>query len=93
MPLSETLQYTVVFAITIIFTAISLTLDIYPALTKLIAGLCWFIMGLLQFVLGGAQSVLTIPLTFLFIAFGLVFWFFGFQEFFEIKKEKWNKWE
>jgi len=73
MPISETIQYAIVFALTIIFSVFALTIEKHQILLKITAGICWFIMAVLQYVFGGVAATLTLPLSLLFSVLGFIF--------------------
>lgn len=87
MPVSETVQYIVLFAITVIFSVFALTLDTYRLILKILAGFCWFILALLQFIVGDITSGFTMGIAFFFMGIGIIFLFSTIQEFFEQRKK------
>ncbi len=73
MAISETIQYVTILAITIVFSAFSLTIESHKFILKIIAGLCWFIMALTQFMFMGGSAVLAVPFAVLYLGLGFVF--------------------
>lgn len=78
MVLSETVQFVVIMAVTVIFSAFALAIEDknYTRLVlKLIASFCWFILSLTQLYFFGASQMLAIPLTLMFLGIGLFYAF------------------
>lgn len=73
--MSETIQYIIVFGLTIIFSVFALTMEKHALFLKIAAGVCWFIMAVTQFILGDITSALTLALATLFSVFGFIFFF------------------
>lgn len=72
----EIVQYGILFAITIVFSMIALSMDnpAYKILTKLIAGTCWILMSVSQFLFMDVTSGLTLAMGSVFAIFGLFFY-------------------
>ena len=79
MALSGTVQYAIIFGVTIIFSLLALTSDkqgyAVRVITRFIAGFCWLIMAVLQFVIGNTLEILTIALSTFFFGFAAIFMF------------------
>jgi len=65
-------QYMILMAITLLFTVLGLAYNRKTVLT-LLAGLSWLISALANFAVGNQTSPLTPALSFLFLAFGIIF--------------------
>ena len=62
----------ILMAITLLFTVLGLAYNRKTVLT-LLAGLSWLISALANFAIGDQTSPLTFTLSFLFLAFGIIF--------------------
>lgn len=87
MPISETIQYTIMFGLSVIFSILSFALDENRIIMKIIAGLCWNIFAILQWVMTSPPTNLVYAFSFLFFGFGFVFWASTVQDWFRQKKE------
>ncbi len=92
MALLETVEWAGVFAVTILFTLISIGShkEIH---FKWLAAVCWFVFAIVHFIVGDKTSALTYALAFLWMGLGLVFTVWGISSFFEVKKDKVWKFE
>jgi len=75
MVLEESIQFIILFAITVFFSGFAFTLkdSRYVFIFKLLGVLCWFVLGVSEFIFFGVNQFLAAPLMLLFIGFGLVF--------------------
>lgn len=80
-------MYGLVFAVTLVFTMVSLNKD-KEVYFKWFAGICWFVLALVNFISNAATGFLTIPVSFLWLGIGLVFSVWGIEGFFHTKKDK-----
>ena len=87
MPISETIQYIIVFGVTVIFTVFALTIEKNRLFLKIAAGTCWFIMAVIQFILGDITSALTLVLPTLWFAFGFILFFLTIRDWKGEKKD------
>jgi len=71
MPISETIQYIIIFALAVVFTSFALAMEKHRITLKVIAGICWFILALAQFILDVAGTF-SMPFATLFMAIGLI---------------------
>ena len=84
MVLTETVAYTSMLAITIIFSCIALALgnkEKIRIVIKVIAGMSWFVLSLTQIYFFGASFLLAVPLMAMFMGIGMVFSFSIVQDF------------
>lgn len=91
MPISETITYIIIFALTIIFTVFALTLEKNRLLLKMSAGLCWFILALVTLITNTTFAVVPIALTFLFGGFGVIFFISTVDDWAGEKKDSFYK--
>ena len=91
MVLSESIQFITILGVTLAFTVFSF-MDIEQRLTmKVIAGICWFVMSLTTFFFFGTGQLLSVPLTFMFLAFGMISMFSIVTDFKQKKRDQvWN---
>lgn len=75
MAVSETIQYTFLFALTVVFSIFAIFIDEYTwkMMFKVAAGLLWSICSLVQFVAGDSSSVLTIASSLVFAVFAFLY--------------------
>ena len=64
-------QYLILMAIALLFTVLALVFD--KILLELLAGITWLISSIAHFAAGDQTSALTISLSWLFLAFGIIF--------------------
>lgn len=89
--LSETIQFIVIFAVTVVFSAFALVLEDknYTRLVlKVIAGVFWFIMAVTQIYFFGGTQLLAVPLMLMFAAVGLFYCFSIVNDFKTQKHER-----
>lgn len=91
MPISETITYIIVFALTIIFSVFALTLEKNRLFLKMAAGLCWYVLAIITQILNTTSAVIPIALVFFFGGFGTLFYISTVQDWLKEKKErKWS---
>jgi hypothetical protein len=91
MPISETIQYVIIFGLTIIFSVFALTMENYRLFLKMAAGTCWGIMAIIQFTLGDISSALTLGFALLCSILGLFFFASTILDWHGEKKESFAK--
>lgn len=86
----EIVQFGILFAVTIVFSMIALTMDKteYKILTKMIAGTCWVIMAVSQYISGDISSGLTLASALIFAAFSFFYYFATALDWLDYSKSK-----
>lgn len=84
-------QYMILLAITLIFTVLALIFDEenWKKVTlQWFSGITWIVSAFANFLVGDTTNFITIPLTYLFISFGIVFVIVGFYNSIQAMKTK-----
>ena len=92
MPISETILFTTVFGLAIIFTVLSFALqkdEKTRIAIKIIAGICWFTLSLAMFGVADFEGTLTMP--FMWLCFGIGFVML-LTTVFDWRSDKKNRW-
>lgn len=90
MPISETIEYTLIFGLTVIFTVFAIVLKegTQRLIMKVIAGILWFVMAVAQFLIGDITSALTLSFALLCGTFSTIFFLSTVLDWFGEKKSR-----